>query len=336
MGVLTIIIKQTAVKSDGQFLFTAPVMIPETPDCDYHRGEKPFTAEEIRFFKESFDDYQLIDKEHQVYKDLGAAKTIADPVDSFILNEDTTYSLTNGGTETYPAGTWMLTSNGTDPVAQKEIMEGKLTGYSPTVHREEVGKLVKRYMAAKASAGQLIHDIPNPNTITVSIVGKPCQRGSKQCKIGSDIMGDENKKTLDKIREILTGTPEEYATKSDFEALAEEIKKDNKAAMKSFGESMANVFAETIKEALSEVGAIKSEKDDDDEGDVKPPAEDDDSKQGKEETDDDVGDVKPPAADDGSKQGKVHNGGAAKSDYDPELDTYAFLGRNPDGTAKRK
>jgi hypothetical protein len=320
--------KQTAVKSDGQFLFTAPVMIPETPDCDYHRGEKPFTAEEIRFFKESFDDYQLIDKEHQVYKDLGAAKTIADPVDSFILNEDTTYSLVNGGTATYPAGTWMLTSNVTDPVAQKEIMEGKLTGYSPTVHREEVGKLVKRYMAAKASAGQLIHDIPNPNTITVSIVGKPCQQGSKQCKIGSDIMGDE-KKTLDKIREILTGTPEEYATKSDFEALAEEIKKDNEAAMKSFGESMANVFAETIKEALSEVGAVKSEEEEEEE-EIDPQEEEEE-----EETKPQEEEGKPPV-DDGSKQGKVHNGGAAKSDYDPELDTYAFLGRHPDGTAKRK
>ena len=335
MGVLTInIIKEAAVKSEnGDFLFTAPVMITDTPDCDYHRGEKPFTAEEIKFFQKSFEDYQLIDKEHQIFKDLGAAKTIGLPVDSFTLNEDTDYKLVDGTVVTYPAGTWMLTSNVTDPVTQKEILTGELTGYSLSVHREDVGQLIKQYMATKASAGQLIHDIPNPNAITVSIVKKPCQSGSRQCKLnGSDVMSDE-KKILDKIRELLTGNPEEYATKSDFDALAEKIKEDNDAAMKSFGESMASVFAETLKEALSEVGAIKSEG----EGEIDP-QNNEEGEEGEIDPQNNEGEIegeKPPV-NDGSKQGQVHDGGAQKSDYDEELDTYAFLGRNPDGTVKRK
>lgn len=329
-------IKDMAVKSDDQFLFTAPVMIPEKPDCDYHRGEKPFTAEEIRFFKESFQDYQIIDKNHQVFKDLENAETIGDPVDSFILNEETTYKLVNGGTETYPAGTWMLTSNVTDPTSQQEIDDGILTGYSLSVNREDIGQLIKKYMATKASGGQLIHDIPNPNAITVSIVKKPCQDGSKQCKLnGSDVMSDD-KKTLDKIRDILGGDKPEYATKSDLDALAEQIKEEHEGAMKSLSEEMAVAMGTAIKEAFSEVGAIKSKDDDDDddagaEGSGDGQTEGDDGN--KPNPEDDGEPKKKPKKKDGSKQGKVHNG-ATKSDNNEDLDTYAFLGRNPDGTSK--
>ena len=335
-------IKEMAVKSDNQFLFTAPVMIPNKPDCDYNRGEEPFTEEEIRFFKESFEDYQIIDKNHQVFKDLGSAKSIGDPVDSFILNEETTYQLVNGGTETYPAGTWMLTSDVTDPTTQQEIDDGILTGYSLSVHREDVGRLIKKYMAAKSSAGQLIHDIPNPNAITVSIVKKPCQDGSKQCKLnGSDVMSDD-KKTLDKIRDILGGEKPEYATKSDLDALAEQLKEEHEGAMKSLAEEMATAMSDSIKEAFSEVGAIKAKKDpendDGDEGnsgDGQGDGDNNNHEPGKdpENDDDDDEPKKKPKKKDGSKQGKVHNG-ATKSNKDEDLDTYAFLGRNPDGTSK--
>lgn len=318
-------------------------MIPETPDCDYDRGEKLFTTEEIQFFKESFEDYRIIDKNHQVFLNGGSAKSIGEPVDSFLLEKETTYLLVNGDTETYPKGTWMLTTNVTDPKAQKEINDGILTGYSPSIHREEIGRLIKKAMAIKASQGQLIKDIPNPNTITVSIVRKPCQSGSKQCKIGSDYMGDD-KKTLDKIRELLGGnsTPE-FATKEDFDALAKQLREEHDAALKSLSEDIGEKVNESIAEALGELGAIKSGKPEDDleddfeddpednpEGDGEPnpePGEDDDDEKKKKNKKTKKG---------GSKQGSIHNGGATKENYDPELDTYAFLGRNPNGTVKRK
>ena len=333
------------MKSDKEFLFTAPVMIPETPDCDYDRGEKLFTAEEIQFFKESFEDYRIIDKNHQVFLNGGSAKSIGQPVDSFLLEKETTYMLVNGDTETYPKGTWMLTTNVTDPKAQKEINDGILTGYSPSIHREEIGRLIKKAMAIKASQGQLIKDIPNPNTITVSIVRKPCQSGSKQCKLGSDYMGDD-KKTLDKIRELLGGnsTPE-FATKEDFDALAKQLREEHDAALKSLSEDIGEKVNESIAEALGELGAIKSGKPEDDleddfeddpednpEGDGEPnpePEEDEDE-------DDEKKKKNKKTKKGGSKQGSIHNGGATKENYDPELDTYAFLGRNPNGTVKRK
>ena len=333
-----LIIIKAAVKSDAQFLFTAPVMIPNKPDCDYTRGEKLFTEEEVRFFKESFQDYQIIDKNHQVFLNGGSAKQIGDPVDSFLLETDTTYELVDGTTETYPRGTWMLTTDVTDPTAQQEIEDGILTGYSPSVHNKLVGELIKKAMAIKSSRGELIKDIPNPEAITVSIVRKPCQSGSKQCKIKGDKM-DADKKTLDKIKDLLgvEGKPA-YATKEDFDALAKQLN-DTNAALKSLGEDMGKTIAETIVTTLSEVGSIKANKPDDDEGNGS--GDDGDSKTSSENEDDKN---KPPKDDDdtkkknkkqktGSKQGSVHNG-ATKSNYDEELDTYAFLGRTPNGLAK--
>ena len=345
-GEVLLIIIKAAVKSDAQFLFTAPVMIPNKPDCDYKRGEKLFTEEEVRFFKESFQNYQIIDKNHQVFLNGGSAKQIGDPVDSFLLEEDTTYELTDGTTETYPKGTWMLTTDVTDPTAQQEIEDGILTGYSPSVHNKLVGELIKKAMAIKSSQGELIKDIPNPEAITVSIVRKPCQSGSKQCKIKGDKM-DADKKTLDKIKALLgvEGKPE-YATKEDFDALAKELKETN-ASLKSMSEDVGKTVAESIVAALSEVGSIKSKKEEEGEdsgnksGDgessqkegegTKPSKEDG---EGKTSTKEEGDDKKNKNKNKGSKQGSVHNG-ATKSNYDEELDTYAFLGRTPNGLAKR-
>ena len=226
----------------------------------------------------------------------------------------------------------MLTTNVTDPTAQKEIEDGILDGYSPSVQREEIGKLIKKAMAIKASQGELIHTIPNPNTITVSIVRKPCQSGSKQCKIGSDYMSDD-RKTLDKIRELLGGGSGEpkFATKEDVDALAEKLREENNAAMKSLSEDIGEKVNESIVKALGELGAIKSGKPEDD------PEEDDETTPEPEEDDDDDKKKKnKKTKKGGSKQGSIHNGGATKENYDPELDTYAFLGRNPNGTVKRK
>ena len=323
-------------------------MIPNTPDCDYPRGEKPFTIEEIQFFKESFQDYQIVDKNHQVFLNLGSAKQIGEPVDSFLLDEDTTYELIDGTMETYPKGTWMLTTDVTDPLTQQEIEKGILTGYSPSVHTQHIGELIKEAMAVKASQGQLIHDIPNPNTITVSIVRKPCQNGSKQCKIGSEVMSDD-KKTLNKIKDLLGGDTKEYATKEDFDALAAGLKENN-AAIKSLGEnigSMSKTVAKSIADALSEVGAVKSRKpNDEDEDEDETAGKNNSSKNnpkpsggdGKgnddEDEDEEEHELKKKKRKSGSKQGSVHNG-ATKSNHE-DLDTYAFLGRNPDGTVNRR
>ncbi|MBQ9026191.1 MAG: hypothetical protein IJ743_00515 [Bacilli bacterium] len=330
--------KHASVKSDSEnFLFTAPVMIPGRPDCDYPLGEKPFTADEIRFLKESFDDYQLIDKEHQVFKDIPNAETIGEPVDSFILAENTTYKLADGTHETYPVGTWMLTSNITDSTAQEEILAGNLTGWSPSTHRKEVADLIRDAMSTKSRT--LVHDIKDPRVVTVSLVKKPCQSGSKQCKLNGSVKMSDEKKTLDKIREILNLSPE-GATKSDLDALAEQLRKENADAIKSMEDSLSETMANSIKEALAPLGSLKAKPDDDDDDDD---SEGEEGEEGAEEgneapapEDDDDEKKKRKAKGKGkSKTPPVHDGDSGSTKSNEDLDTYAFLGRNPDGTRKR-
>lgn len=327
--------KHASVKSDSEnFLFTAPVMIPEKPDCDYPRGEKPFTADEIRFLKESFDDYNLIDKEHSVFKDIRNAETIGEPLDSFILSENTTYELVDGTHETYPRGTWMLTSNITDTTAQDEILAGNLTGWSPSTHRKEVADLFREAMSTKSRP--LIHDIKNPRVVTVSLVKKPCQSGSKQCKLNGSVKMSEEKKTLDKIREILNLSPE-GATKSDLEALAEQLRKENEASIKAMGETIS----ESIKEALAPLGSLKAKpNDDDDDGSEGEEGTEgaegaEGAEDGNEAPEDDDDEKKKKKGKGKSKTPPVHDGDSGSTKSNEDLDTYAFLGRRPDGTVKR-
>ena len=49
---------------DGSILLTAPVLIPGARDCDYSKGEIPLTTEQVKVFKESYEQYGFVDHEH--------------------------------------------------------------------------------------------------------------------------------------------------------------------------------------------------------------------------------------------------------------------------------
>lgn len=63
-------LENISLKSDrtDELFFTAPVMIPGEADCDYNRGEKPFTPEEIREIAVAYKDYQIVDREHEYFQ----------------------------------------------------------------------------------------------------------------------------------------------------------------------------------------------------------------------------------------------------------------------------
>ena len=115
---------------DGTILLTAPVLIPEAHDCDYHNGETPLTTDQVKAFKESYDKYGFVDHEHGLTRD---GRKIGEPSKSKILNQDTTFTLYDGTPKTYPEGTWMLTTHITDSTAIAEAMKGYYTGYSPSI-----------------------------------------------------------------------------------------------------------------------------------------------------------------------------------------------------------
>jgi len=98
----------------------AAAMIPREPDKEGDVAPTPTVETAAHDFIKSDGgvdtDHSLIDGEGQ-------------PVESWVLKEERTFDLPGGGTETYPAGTWMLGIEwGAD--AWDRIQEGDLTGLS--------------------------------------------------------------------------------------------------------------------------------------------------------------------------------------------------------------
>lgn len=324
---------------DGSILLTAPVMIPGVPDCDYSRGEPPLTKEEIKNFAKSYEHYQFVDSEHEITK---TGRSRGHKRESYILESDKSLELYDGSTKVYPAGTWMMTSHVTDPEAIRNAEDGLYTGYSPAVRsRATADKYLEalkaeRYEDAEAlksfSKSGLIKDIPDPVVLSVSLVRKPCQTGSKMCKIkqNGEKMSDDSK-ILDKIRNILgdADTEEVEALKSQVDSLEksiEEMKQDNDEALKSMKDEIIGSIHESLKEFADKSKEEEEPKNDDNGGKPNPSPNDEEEEEEEEEPKNDD--------DKGSKQGKNHNKKKAdKSQKD--LDTYEFLGRHPDGTRKQ-
>ena len=210
-------------------------MIPGRPDCDFNRGEPPLTPEQVEYFMKTYNKYQFVDHEHELVR---TGKSRGLEKESFLLQEPTPIELYDGSVETYPVGTWVMTSHITDPVAIANAEKGKYTGYSPSVRSREVAdkylELINQMQLAEAEAlksrslSGLIKDVPDPVVLSVSLVKSPCQSGSKICKIkGNDNMADKNVK--EKVLEAIgmTDAAEVEALKSqmdEFDNKLESIK----------------------------------------------------------------------------------------------------------------
>ena len=163
---------------DGTINLTAPVLIPYAKDCDYKNGETPLNPEQITAFKESYDKYGFVDHEHGLTRD---GRKIGEPSESIILDQDTTFTLYDGTTKTYPNGTWMLTTHITDDEAISEAMKGYYTGYSPSIlPRTSADKYLAALKAGKGNdcacknqvssmGNSLIKDVPDPVVLSVSL-----------------------------------------------------------------------------------------------------------------------------------------------------------------------
>ena len=198
-------------------------MIPGAKDCDYWRGEDPFTVEQVRSFKEAYDDYGFIDKHHAVRGVQSAHKhhLIGNALKSFLLPEETSYTWVDGSIHTYPMGTWMITTEVNDPVAIKQVRDGEITGASPSIFTRETAEKIKAALKSdaglKASAGDLIKNIHDPVPVLVSLVRKPCQHGNKFCESNNgENMSDKDTQIVKQIKGLLGMEDKpEYATKED-------------------------------------------------------------------------------------------------------------------------
>ena len=339
--------------TDGSIHLTAPVLIPYAKDCDYENGETPLTPTQVMAFKESYDQYGFVDHEHGLTRD---GRKIGEPSKSIILDQDTTFTLYDGTRQTYPMGTWLLTTHITDDEAISEALKGYYTGYSPSIlPRSNADKYLAALKAGKDCAcknqvssmgNSLIRDVPDPVVLSVSLTRQPCLHESKFCELNGEIMENEEMSLKSKILTAM-GMSEEaevIALKSqvsDLEAKIEEMKTGFEESLKSMQEE----FTQTLTEALHPVDEVVAEKgeepeateEEDTEVEVEEEAveteeeaepEADKAEEVPEETEEE------PVAEKGeSKAEPVHDNLAEKSVNKTNI--YEIMGRNSNGTAKR-
>ena len=326
---------------DGTIHLTAPVLIPEARDCDYHNGETPLNSTQIRAFKESYDKYGFVDHEHGLTRD---GRKIGEPSNSIILDQDTTFTLYDGTTQTYPNGTWMLTTHITDEEAISEAMKGYYTGYSPSILPKASADKYLEALKSKGSCScknissmgnSLIKDVPDPVVLSVSLTKQPCLHESKFCEV--DNMENEEMSLKSKILTAM-GMSEEaevIALKGEVQSLKDEIEA-MKSEFKDTLTTMQDEFKQTLTEALKTVDEVAEEEitePTEEEADVEVEEEIVEADKSEEDViEEEVTEEEPVAEKGESKAEPVHDNITAEKSKPTNI--YAIMGRNPDGTRK--
>lgn len=332
--------------TDGSIHLTAPVLIPYAKDCDYDNGETPLTPQQVMAFKESYDQYGFVDHEHGLTRD---GRKIGEPSKSIILDQDTTFTLYDGTRQTYPEGTWLLTTHITDDEAISEALKGYYTGYSPSIlPRVNADKYLEALKAGRDCAcknqvssmgNSLIRDVPDPVVLSVSLTRQPCLHESKFCELNGEIMENEEMSLKSKILTAM-GMSEEaevIALKGEVSELKETI-----ASMQSeFADalkSMQEEFTQTLTEALHPVDEVVAEK-----GEEPEDATEEEDAEAEEEAEVEVEEeVEEPVEEEEAEEVVVEKGESKaepvhdyiEADKAKPINIYEALGRNPDGTRK--
>lgn len=184
-------------------IITSPVLIPYTPDCEYQYGEEVLPPEKIEHLANSFNEYKIIDLQHEFTKRLiNKLKPVprGKLLKSYITTEKLHLKGLDGFIREYPKGTWIISVEITDPEAIQLYHTGNLTGLSITVkekehadaiidflNRNDVPYLPEHIVEAekgfyKKPKRILMKDVINPVAFTVSLVKSPCVYDAKFCK----------------------------------------------------------------------------------------------------------------------------------------------------------
>ena len=324
--------------NDGTINLTAPVLIPNAKDCDYANGETPLNASQIQAFKESYDKYGFVDHEHGLTRD---GRKIGEPSTSTILDQDTTFTLYDGTTQTYPTGTWMLTTHITDDEAISEAMKGYYTGYSPSIlSRENADKYLAALKANKECAcknvssmgNSLIKDVPDPVVLSVSLTRQPCLHESKFCEVNN--MENEEVALKSKILKAIgmSDEAEVIALKSqvtDLEAKIDTMQNEFSEALKSMQEEFKQTLTEALKPVEEEVVAEKGETETTEEVEVEEEVEEVEADKAEE-----IVEEEPVAEKGESKQEPVHDNLEAQKSKPKSV--YELMGRYPNGVKIRR
>lgn len=321
-------------------------MIPGAHDCDYKNGEPPLTSEQIREFAKTYEKYGFIDHEHGLTRN---GERIGEPVDSFLLTEDTTMTTLDGSMKSYPRGSWFVTSHITQPKAIRLALGGGYTGYSASVFTksradeylealksEPTTPLPCSCKDVSSSGNSLIRDVPDPVVLSVSLVKSPCLHDSKFCEVNKGEIMEEDVKSLKSKVLSAMGMSEEaevLALKSevaDMQATLEQLKKDFNDALKTLQEE----FTKTLTEALTPVDEEEpAEAEDETEAEAQAEKSEEEPVKEEEEDEEEVETEEPVSEKGESKAEPVHDNLSAEKSK--PVNIYEIMGKNPDGTRKK-
>ena len=327
-------------------------MIPGAKDCDYENGEEPLTRQQIREFAKSYEKYQFIDHEHGLTRN---GNRIGEPVNSFLLTEDTTMTLLDGSMKSYPRGSWFVTSHITNPRAVELALGGGYTGYSASVFtksradeylealKSEPGTPMPCSCKDVSSSGNsLIRDVPDPVVLSVSLVKSPCLHDSQFCEVnkGEIMENQEDVKSLKSKVLSAMGMSEEaevVALKSEVSELKETIatmQTDFQTALKSMQEEFTKTLTEALHPVESEALKAKEDEDEDEEDKAQEEEKDETADEvAEEETEEEDEETEEPVSEKGeSKAEPVHDNLSAEKSK--PVNIYEIMGRNADGTRK--
>ena len=194
---------------------TAPLLVPNTPDCDYANGEELLDENKILSLKNSYNNYNLIDYEHQFTQMTSPyyMTNVGMPVKLFVSEKSISYKDTKGNIIETPKGTLWGSMDIFDERMIEKVDKGELSAFSVTVAEKkdadyvmnEYNRLSLGKQSIKSSSGEnevddkiysrindiysklttkrhLIKDIEDPVILTVSLTSLPCVSKARFCE----------------------------------------------------------------------------------------------------------------------------------------------------------
>lgn len=256
---------------------TGPILLPNTPDCDYQNGEELLSEKKIDQLKNSFKDYNIIDYQHQFTKEAGSyfLKNIGKPLRLFYNDTPVKFEDVTGETISVPRNTLWLDTEINDTQAEQEVMNKELVAYSVTIsEKDDADNVMKIYneLATKNATKSndlkllkeidnritqkrtLIKDIKDPVMLTVSLVKFPCVKKAKFCK--KSLENNNNNVEVNKMSEKQTNK-DNNANQTFIDSIQSAVNKYRNKTEEKGGETMKD---EDIKSMIEdEVTAIKED-----------------------------------------------------------------------------
>lgn len=255
---------------------TGPVAIPNCPDCDFLRGEKMFTEDEIGYMMQVYDsNFKNADEMHIFGK---TGETIGQSIKNWQLKEAKTLKNINSETVTLPKGTWMSTVKVTDDDTWSRIENGTLRGFSAHyMSKNDAEKL-------QAVKRTLVKDLTDPVPVSIAVVDRPCvfdaiftsiKSEHAATKAGRSISNstldkinkayDTAKSSLDNLKSLINKAETERTNNATKSEELDVDEKEMKEAMKEAVKSEVEPLKDEITSLKGEIADLKSEKSEEEE-----------------------------------------------------------------------